>query len=459
MAIMPEPVGLEPQEELTLREARKSVIQLAWPAVVEQLLVQLFSMADMMMVGGVGPAAIAGIGLTNQPVFLALSAFMALSVGTTALVARFIGAGNGEEANAAARQTLLIVGALGVVATIVIYFFARPIVLFMGAQGDAIGYGITYLRVIALSFIPQTIGMGVTAILRGAGDTRTPMRYNIIANVVNVILNLLLINGYLGFPRWGVFGAALATAVGRAVGMILALIAITNGKSILHVSLKDRFVPRFDLIKRMTIIGAPAMLEQVIMRLGIIAFTLVVADLGTNVFAAHQIGISIVGLSFTPGMGFGMAATSLVGRSLGRKRPDWAELYGWQTRRIGNMVAGLMAIVFFLFGRQLASLYTSDPEVIQNAAIALKIIALVQTLQSTQFILAGALRGAGDTRWPLISTMAGVVGVRVVLAFLFVKVLGWGLPGAWIAMACDQSTRSAFIYFRYRSGHWKTTKV
>lgn len=459
MAIVPEPIALEHQEELSMKEARKSVVQLAWPAVIEQLLVQLFSMADMMMVGGVGPAAIAGIGLTNQPVFLALAAFAALNVGSTALVARFIGAGDVEEANTAARQTLLIVGALGLLTTIVVYVLARPVVLFMGAQGDAIGYGITYLQVIALSFIPQTISMGVAAILRGAGDTRTPMRYNIIANVVNVILNLLLINGYLGFPRWGVFGAALATAIGRVVGMILALIAITNGKSLLHVSFRDRFTPRLDLIKRMTVIGAPAMLEQVVMRFGMIAFTVVVAGLGTNIYAAHQIAISIVGLSFTPGMGFGMAATSLVGRSLGQKRPDWAELYGWQTRRIGTTVSGFMAIMFFCFGRQLAALYTSNPEVIKNAAIALKIIALVQTLQSSQFILAGALRGAGDTRWPLIATMAGVVGVRVVLGFLFVNMLGWGLPGAWIAMACDQSTRSAFIYFRYRSGHWKTTKV
>lgn len=459
MALAPERIGLECPEELTTKEARKGVIHLAWPAVVEQLLVQLFSMVDLMMVGGVGPAAIAAIGLTNQPVFLALAAFMALSVGTTALVARFVGAGDVKEANSAARQSLLVVGALGVFTTIVVYSLAKPVVLFMGAEGDAIGYGITYLRIIALGFIPQTIGLAVTAILRGAGDTRTPMRYNIIANVVNVIGNFLLINGYLGFPRWGVLGAAVATDIGRVVGMVLALYAIMGGKSVVHVSLKDRFVPQLDIIKRIAKIGFPSMLEQVIMRMGIIQFTRVVSGLGTSIYAAHQIGISIVGLSFTPGMGFGMAASSLVGRSLGRKRPDWAELYGWQTRRVGMIVAGTMAVVFFFGGRLLASLYTTDPEVIANAATALKIIALVQTLQSSQFILAGALRGAGDTRWPLISTMVGVVGVRVVLATLFISVLGWGLAGAWIAMALDQATRSAFIYLRYRSGRWKTVRV
>ncbi len=459
MAAVPQAIGVEQREELTIKDARQDVIHLAWPAVVEQLLIQLFNMVDMMMVGGVGPAAIAAIGLTNQPIFLAMAAFMALNVGTTAVVARFIGAGEPGEANAAARQSLLIIGVLGVLATAAIYFTAVPIVRFMGAEADSFDYAVTYLRVISIGFIPQTIGMAVTAMLRGAGDTRTPMRYNIISNVVNVVGNVLLINGYLGFPRWGIFGAAFATDIGRLVGMILALRAITRGKSVLHISIKDKFTPRPDLIKRIVNIGTPAMLEQVIMRFAMVTFTRVVSGLGTMVFAAHQIGMNIVGLSFTPGMGFGMAATSLVGRSLGRKRPDWAEIYGWQTRRVGMMVASAMGVVFFFGGGFLASLYTDDPEVIKNAAMTLKIIALVQPLQSTQFILAGALRGAGDTRWPLISTFVGTVGVRIALSLLFVTVMHWGLVGAWLAMAIDQCTRSSFIYLRYRSGRWKTVKV
>ncbi len=455
----PQAVGLEQREELTIQDARHDVLHLAWPAVVEQLLVQVFSMVDMIMVGGVGPAAIAAVGLTNQPIFLAMAAFMALNVGTTALVARFIGAGEIAEANTAARQSLLIIAALGVVATATLYFYAEPIVLFMGAEPDAVGYAVDYLRTIAYGFIPQTIGMCVTAMLRGAGDTRTPMRYNLISNGVNVVANYLLINGHFGFPRLEVYGAGLATSFGRLVGMFMALYAISNGKSVLRISLKDKFAPRFDLINRIVKVGAPAMLEQVIMRFGMISYTRVVSGLGTMVYAAHQIGMNIMGLSFSPGMGFGMAATSLVGRSLGRKRPDWAETYGWETRRVGNMVAAFMGVIFFFGGGLLASMYTDDPLVIKSAADVLKIIALVQTLQSTQFILAGALRGAGDTRWPLISTLVGVVFVRVSLAKLFVNVLGWALMGAWLATAIDQATRSAFIYFRYKSGHWKATKV
>lgn len=446
-------------EELSLEAARSRIIQLAWPAVFEQILVTLFGMVDMMMVGGVGPAAIAAIGLTNQPFFLALAAFQALNVGTTALVARFVGAKNIDDANAAIRQSLLITLVLGSLISALVYTFARPLVVFMGAQEDSIGYALSYIRIVSLGILPQALAMSVTAVLRGAGDTKTPMRFNIIANVVNVFGNFVLINGFLGFPKLGVFGAGLATTIGRVVACIMSLAVIFSGRFVLHVSLKDRYVPRWDLISRIVKIGAPAMVEQLIMRFGMITFTKVVAGLGTLTYAAHQIAMNIVSLSFTPGQGFSMAATALVGQSLGQKRPDWAERYGWETRRIGMFVAGTMAIVFFFFGRNIAMLYTTDPGVVQQASIALKIISSVQLLQSTQFILAGALRGAGDTRWPLISTLVGVAGVRVMLALLFVKVLHFGLVGAWCAMALDQCTRSAFIYFRYRSGKWKTVRV
>jgi putative MATE family efflux protein len=329
----------------------------------------------------------------------------------------------------------------------------------MGAQDDAIGYAVTYMRIICLGLLPQTIGMCVTAVLRGAGDTKTPMRFNIIANCFNVAGNFLLINGYFGFPKWGVYGAGFATSVSRVIGCGLALWVIFNGKSLLHISLRDKFVPRFDLIQRIVKVGLPAMLEQLVMRFGNIAFTKVVSGLGTLTYAAHQIAMNIVSLSFTPGQGFSMAATSLVGRSLGDKRPDDADMYGWETRRVGMYVAGVMAVIFFVFGNFVAALYTKDPTVIHQSATALKIIALVQVFQSTQFILAGALRGAGDTRWPLISTFIGVAGVRVILALVFVNVLHLGLIGAWMAMAIDQTTRSVVIFFRYRSKRWQHIKV
>lgn len=445
--------------ELTQQEAKKQVIALAWPAVVEQLLVTLFGMIDMMMVGAVGPQAIAAIGLTNQPIFLALAAFQALNVGTTALVARFVGAQNISEANATIRQSLLVVGALGVVATILVYAFAEPMVVFMGATDEALGYAITYLRVISLGLLPQTLGMCVTAVLRGAGDTKTPMRFNVIANVFNVVGNFLLIEGRFGMPAWGVFGAGFATTISRLIGCIMALYVVFNGRSLLHISLRDKFKPRWDLITRVFRVGLPSLLEQLLMRFGNIVFTKAVSGLGMATYAAHQIGMNIQSLSFTPGHGFGMAATSLVGRSLGEKRPDNAEKYGWETRKVGQYVAITMGLVFFFGGRYIASLYTTDPDVINISATVLKVAAFIQPFQSSQFILAGALRGAGDTRWPLISTFVGVAGIRALLAVLFINVMQLGVVGAWYALFLDQLTRSLVVYFRYNSKHWQKATV
>lgn len=444
---------------LTQQEARRQVIALAWPAVVEQLLVTLFGMVDMMMVGSVGPLAIAAVGLTNQPMFLALAAFQALNVGTTALVARFVGAQDISEANATIRQSLLVVVALGGLASALVYIFAKPMVVFMGATDEAVGYAVTYLRVISFGLLPQVIGMCVTAVLRGAGDTKTPMRFNIIANIFNVIGNYLLINGNFGFPAWGVFGAAFATSLSRLISCGLSLYVIFQGKSLLHISLRDKFVPRWDLISRVLRVGLPSLLEQLLMRFGNIVFTKTVSGLGMATYAAHQIGMNIQSLSFTPGHGFGMAATSLVGRSLGEKRPDNAEKYGWQTRQVGQYVAVTMGLIFFFGGRHIASLYTDDPAVIETAALVLKVAAFIQPFQSSQFILAGALRGAGDTRWPLISTFIGVAGIRVVLALLFINVMQLGVIGAWYALLVDQFTRSLVIYFRYNSKHWQKAQV
>jgi len=177
--------------------------------------------------------------------------------------------------------------------------------------------------------------------------------------------------------------------------------------------------------------------------------------LGTVAFATHQIAMNIQGLSFTPGNAFSMAATTLVGQLLGAGKPDIAEESARQTRLLGMIVSGISAFTIFFFGKYIAMLYTNDSTIIEQSRICLRIIAIIQPAQSTQFILAGALRGAGDTRFPLYSTIIGIWGMRVALAYLFVTVFGWGLTGAWLAIALDQIARAIVIYSRFSSGKWK----
>jgi putative MATE family efflux protein len=227
----------------------------------------------------------------------------------------------------------------------------------------------------------------------------------------------------------------------------------------LKVNIKNPFKFDKNIMYNLFKIGIPASLEQIAMRLGMMIFVKVVAGLGTLTFAAHQICLSILGLSFTPGQAFGIAASSLVGRSLGEGKPGKADEYGKEARRIGSIISSIMAIILFVFGPQLVGLYTKDPEIIRQSSIALKIIAVVQPFQSSQLILAGALRGAGDTVWPLVSAFIGVIGVRLILAYILVTTLGFGLSGAWIAVFVDQFIRWILIYLRYGTGKWKYIKL
>ncbi|HOP71293.1 MAG TPA: MATE family efflux transporter [Bacillota bacterium] len=438
---------------------RKRILNLALPALVEQTLMTLVSMADMIMVGRLGPWAITSVGLSNQPTFVAMSVFIALNVGATALVARFVGAGEKHQASKVARQALVIASIMGIILGFIGYYYATEILLFMGAEHDVIGPGTDYFRVICMGMPVWAVTISLTAALRGTGDTKTPMTVNTLANLVNVVGNYLLIYGHFGFPRLEVKGAAVATTFSRIVACLYMLYHIKKGDKNIQIFLGERF--RFDLgiIKRILDIGIPAALEQAVMRSGQMTFARIVSSFGTITYAAHQIALNIEGFSFTPGMAFQIAATTLVGQSLGAKDPDRAERVGWETARIGALTGILTFGIYFFFGKYLAFLYTDDPTVMDLAAGALKIIALIQPLMLANFILIGGLRGAGDTRYTLFITMAGFWGLRVVMAYLFAVKLGLGLFGAWIGMAMDMAGRCTLSYLRFKAGGWKHIRV
>jgi putative MATE family efflux protein len=441
-----------------IKAVDKHIWGLTLPALVELMLATLFNMVDMVMVGNVGTVALAAVGIANQPNMLILSVFQSLNVGTMALVARFTGTNDHRSRRLVLQQTLIISLLLGTICSVLGYSLAQKVVVFMGAEPEVVAPATSYFAVTSIGAFFVSVTMGIGAALRGAGDTVTPMRYNLIANFLNVIGNYILIFGKLGFPALGVTGAALSTTISRGLAMAMALYAVYRSDSLFSLSTYKKFKVDLKIIKRILGIGLPSGIEQLILRTGQIEFTRTVSGLGTTVFAAHQIGISLMGLSFAPNQAFGMAATTLVGQSLGAGLPDAAEKFGLRTRRLGMLVAASVTTLFFFFGKQIAGLYTNDLQVALMAAAALKVLAIMQPLQSTQFILAGALRGAGDTRWPLYATMIGIWGIRVAFAKLFIG-MGFGLLGAWTANFLDQTFRSIFIYTRYNSEHWKTIEV
>lgn len=452
-------------ERFSQNTERQRVIQIAWPVLVELLLSSLFSMIDMMMLGNIpikelANQSVAAVGIVNQPLFIGISLVQSLNVGGTAIIARYMGSGQRSRIESVLKHVLLLsfVG-LAIPFFILFMFLAPNIMQLLGAEPGVIRVGAPYFRIILIGFLFQSVNFSLTAALRGVGETRAPMKFNLIANFFNVIGNAVLIYGLFGAPKLGIIGAGISTVLSNILAMTLMLRQLTSGRSQIYLSFKTRFKFSRDTLYNLIKIGVPASGEQMIMRVGILLFVRIVAGLGTAVFAAHQIALSILGLSFNPGQAFGIASSSLVGYALGRKDPELASRYSREARRIGSLISSLMAVIFFFFAPQLVALYNRDPVVIANAALALRLIAVIQPFQSSQLILTGALRGAGDTLWTMISTFFGVLVVRVTLGFIFVNLLQWGIAGAWMAVLIDQLMRWVIIYLRFRSGRWRSITI
>jgi putative MATE family efflux protein len=438
----------------------KEVIAIAWPAMAESFLLHFAGMANTMMVGGIGTWAISAVGYCTQPRQILLAVFQAFNIGATALIARSKGAGNQDEANRIMHQSLFFSLVLAVILAALGTVFATPMVVFMGANEPLTVTGATeYMRYIMISFPANAISLSITAVLRGIGKTRVSMIYNIVANVVNVGIGFFLINGRFGFPSLGVTGAAIGMCSGQITAMVISIAVLLRGADMLRLAPSRLFSVDFGILRRIARIGAPAMFNQFFIRFGNIMFTRVVSSLGTDVFATHQIANNILSMTMMNGQSFSVAATSLLGQSIGRKRVDMGKAYVQLCRRYAMFISLAMGASLILFGRQLAGMYTDVPAVISESAFMLVIVALVQPLHSSQQTLAGALRGAGDTKAIAYCTFLTTLIFRPGASWIMVNPLGLGLLGVWIALALDQVLRSCYTMWRFSSDRWKYLKV
>lgn len=437
---------------------RKEVLKLALPATGEQLLSMMVSIVDTMLVGHLGASALAAVSLATQWTFMAVTLFAAVSTGATALVARSVGAGDWNTANRTVRQSVLVGLVIGLAATALVQVFAEPAVALMGAEPEALAEGVTYLRVASTIFALSALMFVGNACLRGAGDTRTTMMVMAVVNVLNVAVAWTAINGPFGLPKLGVAGSALGAAVGRAAGGLLVIGILLKGRSGLKLDWRGwRLDP--ELVRRVLRVGLPTGIERLVMRLGMMVFMRVIADLGTVAVAAHAVALRAESLSFMPGFGFAVAGTTLVGQELGARDPRRAERSGYLTYQIAASLMAVMGVMFVLFPRPLIGLFTSDPAVVETAVIPLRVVGFVQPLLAAAMVFPGNLRGAGDTRFPMYVTGLSIWGIRVPAALLLGLSLGMGLAGAWLGMAFDLTVRGVVFFLRFRGGRWKLMKV
>jgi putative MATE family efflux protein len=441
-----------------LSRDRQHIVALAWPAVVGNIMYTLTSLVDMIMVGSLGAPSLAAVGLGGLLIWVSYGVMASVATGTTALVARFTGAKEEGMTERVLGQSLALVAFFSVFLTLLAFSYAEDFLHLIGAEGEVVALGGEYLRMVFLATFFIFFAFVTEGALRGAGDTKTPLKIDLAINAFNLTLDYLLIYGKFGFPKLGVMGAGIASASSFTIGSLLYLAVLLSGRY--AVSLK-RGSLSFDLImmRRILRIGVPSSVERLVMSGSMVVYTTIIVGFGTAALAAHQVGLRIESLSFMPGIGFAVAATALVGQNLGAKKQERAYSMAWETSKLCALLMSLVGVVLFFFPENFVHLFTGDDEVVKLGVIYLRLVAISQPSLALTFVLAGALNGAGDTRWVMYTTVFGLWFFRLPLAYLLGVTMAYGVFGAWVAMIIDIYARSLLLGFRFKSGKWMEVKV
>lgn len=444
----------------------KLVIMLAWPSIIEQLLMTAVNYVDTAMVGSIGTYATAAIGVCTSTIFLLMGVMNATGLGFSVMVARKIGESSFDEARSILRQSMLAVVAVGMGLTLLVELILAPnLPRWMGAAPDVLPHAVTYFRVIGANYLLNTGMILATNMLRCMGDTKTPLKFNILTNLVNVAGNFLLIYptrrltlGSLTFTMpgagWGVGGAAAATALATAFSAVCLLSVLFLRKGPLQISLRDDYKPRPDILRQAFHLGVPSFLERAVISGGQIVSTAMISGLGTAALAAHQLANSGESLCYMPIFGFSIAATTLVAQNLGAGDKERAFQQGAWSTWMSVVVMCTASAVMFALAPNIIDLFSNDAAVIALGGRVLRIEAFAEPFFAIATVVAGVLRGAGDTRWPFYISLAGMWLMRVPIAFVLIHLFGWGLEAIWVGMAIDLFVRGVLCLWRFYKRTW-----
>ena len=435
--------------------------RLALPAILEQILTTMVNYVDTAMVGSLGAGATAAVGINSPVIWLLNGAMQGVGVGYSVLVAHAIGARDEGRARHTIVQSVTAILACGLVLLALMLALSGLIPRWLGAEPDVLPQAAAYLRIYSLS-LPFGASLAIMgAIVRCMGNARLPLLLNTAANLTNMALNFLLIypTRTIGGVRvWGaglgVAGAAAATAVSIIVAGGCMLLSMFLRRDGFRLSPREEWRPDPDLVRRAARLGLPYIAERFAINFGQIATTWIIGTVGTVAMAANHIAVTAEGLCYLPAYGISYAATTLVGQSVGAGDTEGARKYGSLSGWCGFLLCAATGGLLFLFAPQLASIFNDDPAVVAEAAQVLRIVAPAEPFFAAFIVMAGALRGAGDTKFPMFLCLGCMWGVRVVLSPILVFGLGVGLAGVWTAMAADLVFRGTGCVLRWKSGRW-----
>jgi putative MATE family efflux protein len=489
----------------------KRVLALAWPVLAQQFLILTVGLSDQFLAGhfqplppeeraealghqlialgtlGGNPAAGVGSALAaeapweaarqiqakqvayqsaqttaNYLMWFLSSCTVLVSVGSTAMVARFVGAGDRKSAIHVTNQSLLLAIAVGLVGTMILLTVLEPGLALLQLHGDAAQYAAEYLHPVLLLLVFQIVEQAGIACLVGAGDTRPGLWVLGGIAIINVPLAWLFFHGFGPLPRLGFPGIALGTGVSYCLGAVAVLTLLARGRAGLHLELRQ-MKPDFDMIRRLLRISVPAGVDSLSNAVSQLWFVSIINRLGDVASAAHGIALRWEGLGYLSGAAFGTAAMSLVGQNLGARKPAQAAHSAWVAFALGCGVMTTMGVVFFVLAPQMFALFCPRPEqqpIVAVGVPVLRLVAFAMPSLACCIVFTYALRGAGDTRMPVLFTWIGFLGIRIPLAYLLTgPFVGLGLYGAWLAMFADLLLRGAFFLVRFRGGRWQRIEV
>ncbi len=446
------------------REKKEYVVkayQMAWPAVMESFFIALAGLIDSFMVSSIGAYAVAAVGLTTQPKFIGLSLFVSINVAVSSLTARRKGEKNPISANRIFLVGFIFTISLGILTSLACIFLADPIIYLCGSNADTHNGAVLYFRIIMGGMLFNIITMVINASHRGSGNTKIVMKTNMTSSIVNIIGNYLLIRGNLGFPALGIKGAAMATVLGTVVACIMSIYSVTKKSSFINIPLmlKEKIRPALQPAVSIIKIGSGVFIEQILMRTGFMAVAVMAANLGTNAFAAHQVGMNIMAVSFSFGDGMQAAAVALIGQSLGERNPEKAKAYGRICQKMGFLISVVLSVTYFFGGSFLYRLFFEEEEIIHFGIQIMRVIMVIVLLQIAAVIYMGCLRGAGDILFTTATSTIAATIIRPITCYLLCYLLGWGLVGIWIGITSDQLTRFTLAGWRFKSGTWTGIKI
>lgn len=436
---------------------RRQIIKLAWPVILEGVGVMAVGVLLTAMVGRLGAITLASVGLANMLQFSTAMVFAAAGTGAASIVARETGAGNWREARNIIGQAVMLGMVLGIGLAIIGWLVAEYALKLTAAEPEVVTLAAGLVKILFV-FTPLFLVMSIgCATLRGMGKTQLAFGVTAVSNSLAIGISYMLVFGQ-GVEAMGAYGVAWGLGISQFVGAIATLQVLIRQEK-LQLSWRHILVIRGKVIKRILDISIPAALEQLAMQSGRMVFTFMLAGVGALQFAAHQIAIQIESMSFLPGFGFSVASMTLVGQYLGKGMPHRAVQFAWLTNKIACLSMAIFGVMMFVFAEQLAALFIDDAQVVQWGALCVMISVLEQPTLAVCFVLGGALRGAGDTKWPMYITTTGVWLVRLPLVYLFIGVWGYDITAAWYITAVDFLLRGIILWWRFDSKKWAKKNV